>query len=314
MDSKINVLVTGCGGDIGQSIGKILKEISFVGKVIGTDLDLNHAGVFIYNTLMILPNCKAPTYLDELKKIITEQLIDIVIPISEAEIRFFYSKKISNEQIGAKIIIANRKSLSIGIDKFATSQFLKNNNLRYPETKLIGDVEVPSFPCIVKSRDGSGGKSVFLVKEVSEFKYFARKYPDAIVQEYLEDESEEYTCGIFRSVDGEIRTIIFKRKLMGGFSGYGEVITNNEITALLTVVAQKLDLHGSINAQLRKSKTGYCIFEINPRFSSTVRFRDLFGFKDVLWALEECVGKEITPYQIVKSGKKFYKGFNEYIS
>ena len=38
------------------------------------------------------------------------------------------------------------------------------------------------------------------------------------------------------------------------------------------------------------------VFEINPRFSSTVRFRDLFGFKDVLWVLEDEIKTVISSY------------------
>ena len=40
--------------------------------------------------------------------------------------------------------------------------------------------------------------------------------PDFIVQEYLDGNGGEYTCGLFRSKNGVIRTIIIKRKLTGG--------------------------------------------------------------------------------------------------
>jgi carbamoyl-phosphate synthase large subunit len=100
---------------------------------------------------------------------------------------------------------------------------------------------------------------------------------------------------------------------MGGFSGYGEVVIHAEIDKLLVSIANHLDLIGSINVQLRFNIKGPCVFEINPRFSSTVRFRDLMGFHDVIWSLEDLLEEEISSYSIVAAGKKFYKGFSEYI-
>ena len=55
------------------------------------------------------------------------------------------------------------------------------------------------------------------------------------------------------------------------------------------------------------------VFEINPRFSSTVRFRDLFGFADVKWSIEDKMNYLLSDYTDISVGKKLYKAFNEYI-
>ena len=55
MKKRLNVLVTGCGGDIGQSIGKILVTNSLFHKVIGADLSNDHAGKFIFHYTALLP-------------------------------------------------------------------------------------------------------------------------------------------------------------------------------------------------------------------------------------------------------------------
>jgi len=314
MNRKLNILVTGCGGDIGQSIGKILKENDLFDRILGADLNMHHAGIMIFDKCFTLPRCNEGAYLGELKKMLKANEIDILIPVSEAEIRFFYHNDITEEQLSVKIIIANKEVLATGLDKLATSQFLKNNELPYPQTGLISADQNFVFPCIVKSRDGAGSKNVLLAKDTTDIDYFRLKYPDFIVQEYLKNASEEYTCGLFRSREGENRNIIFRRTLLGGFSGYGEVIENKDIEDLLNAISNKLNLIGSINAQLRIDEKGPCVFEINPRFSSTVRFRDLFGFKDVIWSIQDKLGLHVQPYLPVEAGKKFYKGFNEYIS
>ena len=313
MSDKINILVTGCGGDIGQSIGKILKNSNLVKSVFGTDLTMNHAGVFIYDACYILPRCDNENYLNSLKGIIEKNNINVLIPISEAEIRFFHENNITEEKLNVKIIIANKEALEVGLDKYKTSIFLKNSNLPFPITNLMSNKEEMPFPFIIKSRLGSGSKNVFLAKDVTDLTYLENKFPDFIKQEYLNKEAEEYTCGLYRSTQGEVRSIIVKRTLMGGFTGYGEVCLDKEITRLLSSIAVKLNLIGSINIQLRNSDKGPCVFEINPRFSSTVRFRDMLGFNDLIWSLQDNLHLSIDPYTSLNEGKKIYKGFSEYI-
>ena len=55
------------------------------------------------------------------------------------------------------------------------------------------------------------------------------------------------------------------------------------------------------------------IFEINPRFSSTVLFRHLMGFEDVLWSIQDKLGLSVEPYYINHSISKFYKAFSEHV-
>lgn len=49
-----------------------------------------------------------------------------------------------------------------------------------------------------------------------------------------------------------------------------------------------------MNVQLRLTDHGPRVFEINPRFSSTVLMRHRLGFSDVLWAIDEAQGKTLT--------------------
>jgi carbamoyl-phosphate synthase large subunit len=63
MKNKLRVLITGCGGDIGQSIGKILKsKPELFSLVIGADLHKDHAGKFIFDECHTVPHCHADSY------------------------------------------------------------------------------------------------------------------------------------------------------------------------------------------------------------------------------------------------------------
>jgi len=307
-----NILVTGCGGDIGQSVGKILKSNAIAQKVIGSDLNDQHAGKFIFDRCYNIAGCQSKQYLLDLERIIKEESIDLIIPVSEPELRFLSNSNIIS-LVDRPIVMANIFSRIIGFDKLATADFLRDQNLPYPNSSVVGDLKNPVFPLILKSRDGSGSKSLFLINNGNDFDYYSKKFPDFIAQEMIGTAEAEYTCGVFRSKDGESRTITYKRKLVGGFSGYGSVESDPEITDLLLTMAEKLNLRGSINVQLRTSPKGPCVFEINPRFSSTVMFRHLMGFEDVIWSIQDALSLSLAEYLPNNNYKKFYKGYQEYV-
>jgi carbamoyl-phosphate synthase large subunit len=310
---KSNILVTGCGGDIGQSVGKILNESDFVDTLYGCDISDRNAAKFIFSNFFVGLPCNHKDYIVNLEKIIEEKKIDIIIPISEPELRFFSENNYKDKIGRAKILIASSESLSVGFDKLATANFLEKHLMPFPKTEVLSQLVSPAFPVIIKSRTGSGSKAIHKVNNKEDFSFLVKKHPDFIAQEYVSDSLGEFTCGLYRSKKGLIRTIILKRELTGGYSGYGEVIRNKTITELLHKLAEKLNLIGSINVQLRMRENDPVVFEINPRLSSTVLFRYLFGFKDLEWSIQDLLEYEIGHYAEVKEGRKFYKGFNEFI-
>jgi len=314
MKNKVSILVTGCGGDIGQSIGKILNEYSQIESLYGIDISDKNAGQFIFKNFSLGLPCRNEGYISSLKKFIIENSIDIIIPIAEPELRFMSKNNIMDHIGDATLIAASQYAQEIGFDKLKTATFLRENKLPYPETNLISEINsIDRFPVIIKSRTGYGSTQVHVINNQDSFEYLKKQNEDYIVQEYLESEQGEYTCGVYRSAKKELRTIILKRELTGGYSGYGEVVENEQITILLEAIANKLNLTGSINVQLRLTDKEPVVFEINPRFSSTVFFRHMFGFEDLIWSIEDALELEISPYDNDFVGKQFFKGFSEYI-
>jgi carbamoyl-phosphate synthase large subunit len=316
MNKNLNILVTGCGGDIGQSIGKILLKSNFTKNLFGIDISDKNAAQFIFPNFSLGLPYSDPDYLQRLESFVADKLIDIVIPIAEPELRFFSENNILGNIGKAKMITASSKSLKIGFDKYETAEFLKSVGLPFPETHLAKDLNtIPTFPVILKSRKGSGSKDIHKISTMDEILFYTRNnIEEYIIQEFIPDLHGEFTCGLFRSSKGVIRTIIFKRELIGGYSGYGEVFENRTITSVLEELALKLNLVGSINVQLRMHQNRPIIFEINPRFSSTVLFRHMFGFKDLIWSIEDRLGLELSDNRQDVIGRKFYKGFQEYIN
>ena len=308
-----NVLVTSCGGDIGQSIGKILKRLNCT--TFGLDISNQNAAQFVFDSFEVGLRVSNKDYLTWLEQYVSKNQIDFIIPASEPELKFYTKNYTDNVSInGAKVIMANHLSRTIGFSKQKTADFLQQQELPYPKSYTLDSPSI-SYPLIAKPIDGAGSANVFTVRDEADFRFFAERYEGLIFQEFLDGSSGEFTCGVFRTKNHPTRTITFRRTLtVGGYSGFGEVVYDKRIDDLLQNVAKHLNLEGSINAQLRIHNDRPVIFEINPRFSSTVLFRDMLGYCDLQWSLEAAIGEAISDYDPVPEGRKFYKGFNEFIS
>ena len=91
MNKKYNVLVTSCGGDIGQSIGKILKDLNCL--TFGWDISSNNAAKFIFDNFETSLKIDKKKYLTNLEVFVKKNEIDIIIPVSEPELRFYTKNK-----------------------------------------------------------------------------------------------------------------------------------------------------------------------------------------------------------------------------
>ena len=67
MNKTFNILVTGCGGDIGQSIGKILLKSKYTKNLFGIDISNKNAAQFIYPNFSIGVPFTHPDYLQRLE-------------------------------------------------------------------------------------------------------------------------------------------------------------------------------------------------------------------------------------------------------
>ena len=217
-----------------------------------------------------------------------QENINVIIPVNENEI-----KLLTNSLHNLQLIHCGKKIVNTGLDKLATIEFLTTLGIEVPWT-VNADNETPyDFPCIMKPRFSSGSRSMFIIKSNAEAKFFSNKYPECVFQELLEPFEKEITCGLYRAKEGHIESIQFERLLVGGLTGWARVVKNKQVENLLNVIAKGWNLEGSINVQLRITKKGPMIFEVNPRFSSTVYMRHKLGFTDVLWSLKESFDEQI---------------------
>lgn len=288
--SKV-VLITGIGGDISQGVATILRESRPDLRLIGVDIHAQHGGHLFVDQFSLVPNASSPNYVDVIKAIVRKYSVDVVIPMSEPELGA--TRPFPELAPGVKWITAGGQVVGAGLDKLETMRALAGLGVPVPWTLPVSDGPPISYPCILKNRSGSGSRAVFTVASDEDVDHLIKHYPDAIFQEMLEPADREVTCAVYRRRDGVVASLLMLRRLTGGFTGWAKVIKDEETSRMCELIAQGLDLRGSMNIQLRLTDKGPRVFEINPRFSSTVLMRHRIGYSDVLWALDETEGKSV---------------------
>ncbi len=286
------ILITGIGGDIGQGVARIIRETFPHWRLLGMDIHERHGGALFVEQAVRAPAVSDPGYDAYLADLIAREGVDLCLPTSEAEL-IHLSRRSQPVFANAGLIMANARAIEVGSDKLLTAEFLGSIGVARPWTVPAEAFAAQTpLPCVFKARRSAGSKAVFVCQNSRDVMFFRDHHPSAILQELLLPADREVTCAVYRSRHGRTVVLQLLRTLVGGFTGWAEVIDDPEVTTQCTRVAEGLDLRGAINVQLRVTPAGPRIFEINPRFSSTVLIRHRMGFRDLVWALQENGGEE----------------------
>jgi len=218
------------------------------------------------------------------------------------------------------VIVSDVYVSHFGYDKWETNQFCKTQQIPYPQTflptereKIRKYISKRGFPLIVKPKVGYGSRDVVLVRNPEELKVFIKRIEDPVVQEYLKNDSEEYTASSFVTEDQQIiGTIIFRRYLSAGATYKAEVITDRKMTKQVEAIVRRVAPLGPCNIQFRKAGNKIVPFEFNVRFSGTTPIRSSLGFNDAEMALRHFVLGQKLKKPKVKKGVAF-RYWNEII-
>ena len=205
-----SILITGIGGDIAQGVATIIRSKWPDCHLIGTDMAIQHAGTLFVDDFYQLPSVESEKYLDRLKNLVFTYSVEIIIPMSEPELPVV--TKVFQEIDGVHCLSAGESIIDIGLDKQLTNQTLKNMGLDVPWSIPVTEGEPEGFPCIIKSRKGSGSRAVFTIENKDEAEYLKSKFPDSIYQELLLPADREVTCAVYRTQDGRVSALQMRRK------------------------------------------------------------------------------------------------------
>ena len=292
----INILVTGVGSLLGQGIVRTIKKSRLNTNIVTTDYFNTAVGLYWGNKGYLLPDIikkkNYKSWITNLIDICQNEKIDIVIPGLDFELPIFSKyKSLIERRTKSKILISSNKVIKIANDKWETIKFLKKNNFLYPESTLPNNIKKfikkNKFPLIIKPRFGHTSKNIFIAYDYKELKNYLKKCTKPIIQEIIGDESNEYTCSSVYIGNKVLSTIALKRKLKNGNTSIAIHNKNEYLEKFIHNITKKLSPYGSTNYQLKLTKKGPVIFEINARFSGTTPLRAMFGINEIDIILNE---------------------------
>lgn len=288
----INVLVTGAGAGVGQSIIKAIKSSKINTKIITTDNNPMTAGMFRAHTAHLIPLAKEEGYIEKIIEICNKEKIDLILIGTDVELPILADNKEKIESsTNAKLLISNPETIRIADDKWETTQFLKEKGFPYPKSALADDfddfIAEAGFPVIIKPRIGARSIGFHVIKDKNELEDKKTKIESPIIQEYLSTEDNEYTCSSFFHEGQCYGVLAMKRWLRNGDTYKAIIKKDSELEEFIEKVGKELNINGPCNFQLRKTEEGPKIFEINCRFSGTTGAASFVGFNVVNAVLQK---------------------------
>lgn len=291
INSPFRVLVTGAGSVYGLGIIRALKASVLPMEILAVDVNPYSLGLFMADKCFIPPQAASEeSYYLFMENLCNNYQIKAVFIGSGTELSFYAKKrKLLEKSTVAKVFVSSPKVIKICRDKWLTMCYLSRSgfqipiSIRYPEDmdQLPSFLKRTGFPLIVKPRMGHGSEGVTLIKNKQQLLRHVKGKKNLIVQEYITGAEEEFTVGICLNHRGRvISKIALKRYLQEGVSIAAVSDDYHDIADYCARVVSSLKAYGAMNIQLRLKDGQPVIFEINPRFSSSVGMRLLLGVNE----------------------------------
>ncbi len=312
MTGKVNrILITSAGGLVGTFLIKHFQEVGNY-YLVGTDMSeyvpLKEKLDAYYQ---VVPN-RSEAYLDNIRRIIEKEQIEIVLPISSYDVEMYSKKEIRKQVEPAKMLLLDYEIYKILHNKGKCNKFLKQLEISVPRI-YCGEKEI-KFPCVLKPDEGTGSKNVIYLEMAEDYLYWKKKIQGYTLYEYLE--GKEYTVDCLFDYSG--KCVGYNARERVKMNGGGAVISKCIKEERLTEIIEKLELQGNIrgpiNFQYKVVDNRICIFDFNTRFASGgLPLTVYVGFDIPQMLIELILGKQVKPWSLSENaiGSTMFRYYEE---
>lgn len=311
----ITVLLTGAGTAIAQGVLKGLQRSGIQIRTIAVDTSPMAAGLYVVDKAYLVPKCTDKKFIPRIIEICRQEKVDIIFPCLDPEQEVFAANAVRiKKQSGTVTVVSGVRAVQIADNKWKTVQFLRKNHLPYAKSCLAKDLpaflQTAKFPLVVKPRTGFRSIGLQIVRTKEGLEKAVQSTDNPIIQEYLGTEDSEFTCSAFNYKGKNYGVVCGKRWLRNGDTYKAHFKKNPKLEAFIARVATKLNVIGPCNFQLRITKRGPVIFEINSRFSGTTGAINHLGF-NVANALIHIIGLKRPPWRLSFESAYMFRYWNE---
>lgn len=298
---RFNVMLTCIGRRVSllECFRKAAKSLKIDATFFGTEIDKFSPALELCDEKFIVKPTSDKRYINQILKLVKENRIDLIVPTVDLDLKVLAVNKGEFEKLGCKVLISNPEVINICQDKRKTYKFLVKNGIDTPATvsaRKVLQQKGNSLPCFLKPWDGYASRGNRIVRTKEELKFFSKRIPNCIVQEYVE--GKEYTCDVFVDMDGLVKCVVPRLRIetRSGEVSKGKTVSNNAIIKTAKNVVEKLGAGpGVITIQMIvDSSKNIKVIEINPRVGGGLPLSIKAGADSPKWILQMAMGKKVT--------------------
>jgi carbamoyl-phosphate synthase large subunit len=211
-----------------------------------------------------VPRIDDPAYVPALQELCERHAVGAVVPLTDLDIEVLAVARADGR---LPALVPDPEIARATYDKYEAHLLLERLGLPSPPTVLPGE-EPPSYPVMVKPRQGSGARSIHPAADADQAEFFCRYVEEPVMVQKLMD-GPEFSIDCLSDRDGRClnaipRTMIESR---GGESIKGTVIADEELVDLGRRVVEALGVRGPCTVQaFRDREIGLGITDVNTRF------------------------------------------------
>ena len=291
--AKTVVLVTAAGGSGAVDVVRSLRAAGRY-RVVAADVAEYSAGFAFADARYVVPMGADPAFEGAAREILRRERPAFVVSSVDEEIPVFH--RLAAEADGTRVLTPRPEFCRLAHDKWECTRALEEAGVPVPRTYLAGDVPGDVYPAVVKPRTGRGSRGVAYPESPAELAEYLRTAPgvpsDYIVQQRIA--GAEYTVSAVVALGGPLLAVVPKEVLVK--KGITHAAVTRDVPAIDEVcrrIQERLRADGPFNVQLMLSPDGVpYVFEVNPRFSTTVSLTMGAGVDEVDAIIRHAEGRD----------------------
>ncbi len=269
---RTRILVTGAGGAAAISYLQAMQGPQF--SLFAADMDPNATGLYMVgpSKRFLIPPAAAANYVQAILELCEREQIDILVPTVDMELLPISERRSEFEAAGVKLLLAPQGCLELCLDKWLLMQAC-GPQLPVPQSAVLTeglDLSTIPLPCIVKPREGAGGRGFKIVHTLADWMDQPRD-GTMLIQEYLP--GDEYSVDVLVDAEGHFKAAVprLRMKVDSGVAVTARTVRDEELMDLSERVARVIGLRFVGNIQWRRRADGRpMLLEVNPRFPGTM--------------------------------------------
>ena len=289
-----NILFTSIGRrvELIRSFHRAFQELEITGKIVGTDVDPLAPAMREVDKPYIVPHLKEADFSSNLLEICRRERISAIFPLIDYDIPVLSAFRMAIEATGAKLGIVPSSGVEITNDKWLTTQFFRNLDIKTPKSWLPDqiDLDTVTYPVFIKPRCGSASQHTYRITNERELIFFIEYVPNPIIQEYLS--GPEITNDVICDFESNILGISSRQRIQvrGGEVTKGITIRNETILSACYRIADALPAFGPITVQCILKNNEPYFTEINARMGGGLPLGIAAGVDAPKWLLANLAG------------------------